>query len=326
MAYQLTMGLELTWYEIGAPSTAKVKNIVLTLNYDPAAAIPTDERAVHYLPDAVKITTKVTAITSTIAGNTIPSNVYIDNMLNRERYYTLPYNNTPTMSTMGAPQSDLITLNWSSITGAEEYDLEWLFVDDFKNLNGSGVRTNYTAAQLGWDFTNNATRVTVKTNTYTMRNVYEHGYLLFRVRYAGRGGSGFTQRLEGPWTSNTSGSNLGSSFTDNTNRFTVSTGHESDLNWQWSSTYAEEGKYKTVISYADGSLRGRQTVTAINSENFTVVAESFYDHVGRKAIDALPAPTGDDIIKYYADFNLSNASGIAYSWKDFDTSNTASPL
>ncbi len=42
-------------------------------------------------------------------------------------------------------------------------------------------------------------------------------------------------------------------------------GHERKLNWQATTTFAEEEKRKSVVQYYDGSLRSRQTVTKDNS-------------------------------------------------------------
>ena len=110
------------------------------------------------------------------------------------------------------------------------------------------------------------------------------------------------QRIEGRWTwidNNTdqlpvSGQAVNYYFKD---------GHIPELNWQASTSFAEEGKRKSVVQYFDGSLRNRQTVTKDNSSNTTVVAESFYDYQGRSVIQVLPAPTLNSIIKYAHNFN-----------------------
>ena len=80
-------------------------------------------------------------------------------------------------------------------------------------------------------------------------------------------------------------------------------GHQDSLNWQASTSFAEEGKRKSVIQYFDGSLRNRQTVTKDNTSNTTVVAESFYDYQGRAIVQVLPAPTLNTAIAYAKNFN-----------------------
>jgi hypothetical protein len=48
-----------------------------------------------------------------------------------ERYKTLS-NNTPTFNNATVlSTSDEIEVIWNSLDGAEEYDLEWTFVDDY---------------------------------------------------------------------------------------------------------------------------------------------------------------------------------------------------
>ncbi|MEW6773879.1 MAG: hypothetical protein AB1304_07760 [Bacteroidota bacterium] len=117
--------------------------------------------------------------------------------------------------------------------------------------------------------------------------------------------------------------------------FWVNTAHENKKNWQYTATYAEEGKKKEVISYFDGSLRDRQSVTKINTDNNIIVGESFYDFQGRKAVTVLPVPvmatvnTGAGItgtvspLKYYEKFNV-NMSGQPFSAYDFDMDGSGS--
>ncbi|MFT3703003.1 MAG: DUF6443 domain-containing protein [Agriterribacter sp.] len=83
-------------------------------------------------------------------------------------------------------------------------------------------------------------------------------------------------------------------------------GHNNNLNWQTNTTFAEDGKRKTVIQYYDGSLRQRQTVTKDNTTGKTVVAETMYDMQGRPAVQILPAPGINDILAYTANLNKFN--------------------
>lgn len=69
-------------------------------------------------------------------------------------------------------------------------------------------------------------------------------------------------------------------------------------------------------------MRGRQTVTKINSDNTAVAAESIYDYNGRKAIDILPVPLQSPALTYNANLNV-NTTGNKYSWADFDVDQTS---
>ncbi|MBO9636451.1 MAG: hypothetical protein J7578_25340, partial [Chitinophagaceae bacterium] len=83
-------------------------------------------------------------------------------------------------------------------------------------------------------------------------------------------------------------------------------GHDGNYNWQASTSFAEEGKRKSVVQYFDGSLRNRQTITKDNTTNKTIIAESFYDYQGRPVIQVLPSPSLSSIIQYTPRFNSIN--------------------
>lgn len=101
--------------------------------------------------------------------------------------------------------------------------------------------------------------------------------------------------------------------------------HENLKNWQVTTNFAEEGKKKEVISYFDGSLRNRQSVTKINSDDNVIVGETVYDHQGRAAVSILPVPVLDENcpspttppIKFYPNFN-QNQNSTGYNKIDFD--------
>ncbi len=50
--------------------------------------------------------------------------------------------------------------------------------------------------------------------------------------------------------------------------------HQKELNWQEQTVFAEEGKFKKVMSYFDGTLRQRQAQTNLSTENVTLVGET----------------------------------------------------
>lgn len=174
-----------------------------------------------------------------------------------------------------------------------EYDLEWAWIDESAvseyTFNGS--------VNLDSVFEANATRVSTSNNFYRIPLLYEdNGRLYVRVRMAQDKVNG--QRVEGSWYYLNDG---GLAYLQRG----PDQGHQDFLNWQVTTTFAEEGKRKTVIQYFDGTLRGRQTVTKDNSQSTatTVVAESFYDYQGRPLIQVLPSPTLNTIIQFTKNFN-----------------------
>jgi RHS repeat-associated protein len=198
---------------------------------------------------------------------------------------------------------DELPVSWPNVIVADEYDLEWTFIDS------SAIDRYYDGATLNVFrlFDNNASRVTVTGTSYKIPLLYDNkGRLYFRVRPVQVKADG--SRLEANWSSNFLPAGLGTFDFD---------GHERGLNWQATTTFAEEGKRKSVIQYFDGSLRGRQTVTKDNSTGTIVVAESFYDYQGRAVVQVLPAPTLNTVIKYSRNFNIG-LNGSEYDKDNFD--------
>ena len=116
---------------------------------------------------------------------------------------------------------------------------------------------------------------------------YSKGYLVYRVRPVGRFLDNTNKNFYGQWTSG-----LTDAFTKVSHwpHFVeIDQAHESGKkNWQYQASFAEDGKKKEVVSYFDGSLRNRQTVTQLTSDRNTLVAETIYDSQGRATVQVLP--------------------------------------
>lgn len=214
--------------------------------------------------------------------------------------------------------TDELLITWDAVKGADEYDLEWAYIDSTALMNnryGNPVNKDLV-------FRNNASRVSVSQNTYSVPLFYDNGGVLYvRVR-AAQVRTGF-QRKETGWKTD---------FTLGKGAFAF-VGHQRKLNWQSSISFAEEGKRKAVVQYFDGSLQNRQTVTKDNSTQTVVVAETMYDQQGRPAIQVLPAPTLNSILKYNPKFNTA-VNGAEYDKAQYDSlpapeqflSTTANPM
>ncbi|SFH37188.1 RHS repeat-associated core domain-containing protein [Pedobacter insulae] len=193
----------------------------------------------------------------------------------------------------------------------------------FQNITyepASGQPYYKPAEKLTYNFKNNATRVRVSDNNYTIEDVFERGYLLYRVRRVRLDSIYRKYEKFSPW-SDTSQSGMVADYADTA----VTGAHESDsLNWNYQVSYAEDGKRKDMVGYYDGLLKPRQQVAISNSDHTAIVGESKYDYTGRPAIQILPVPalkqdTGYyDRLRYYDAFNR-NASGQPYSALDFDS-------
>ena len=231
-----------------------------------------------------------------------------------ERYKTLDTASYASVSSSSynATTGD-ITVNWAAVTGAEEYDLEYTFVDDYTNEH---VADALTSADIDVDFDRNASRVTVKGNSYSFSNVFERGYIVFRVRPASYTGSNFTYRIAGKWTNKTYDKPL--SEYSSAEKLAVSP-LEPTFNWQYVNTFSEWGKRKELISFMDGSFRSRQSLTRVSSDTTIIIGESIYDYQGRPAMQILPVPVDETLLKYYPNFNLDSATGDEYTRIHFDT-------
>lgn len=216
-----------------------------------------------------------------------------------------------------------VQVSWKVLDGAEVYDLEWGFIERYDQGLAFTTLPLTTATH---DFNANSTRVTIATNSYTLPLVYESGALVFRVRGRGKVLPDIEHTVNGAWSCgkwagncNNDYSQVSPNFNNWHHRKWFLDAHENDnKNWQVVTSYAEEGKRKDVVTYFDGTMRTRQTVTVSNSDQNAIVAETMYDHQGRAAVQILPAPVlHDPALKYRANFNR-NLANQPFSKLDFD--------
>jgi len=289
------------------------------INYNPALGANYKDKDLFRIQGAVH--TRVTVVSVTASGislATIQAKLQLETTLLVERYYYFATNTTTSsLSSSYLSVSGDLEVTWNVIVGAETYDLEWTYVNDYDGTITSGSPNYLSASAIFYDFPNNSTRVRVEGTSFNIPIVYEHGYLLYRVRGVGKSGTNYTENVPMAWSS-VSDKGAVSGFTSG-HKFAIdaSKTHEGDKkNWQLAMTFAEQGKFKGVVSYLDGSQRKRQIVTRLNSIQKTMIGETIYDSAGRAAIDVLPAPTNSSKFKFYSNFNL-NTSGSPYSNKDF---------
>lgn len=281
---------------------------------------------------------------------TFPTNVYLETEVRIERFYDItpiqPFN-----TNIATNADDGIEISWTGDVQFEEYQLEWAFLDDIKfspdnssspNTSFSSITfTNYASnsSALQYDFKNNASRVTLTGNSYVVSPLYDHGYLIFRVRGVGRyvptgNPPGFIDEpVYGSWCPAIDDiGTLATLPSTSMSPFPYPLAiHEKEKNWQYSGTFAEEGKKKEVMTYGDGSLRGRETVTKNNTDNNVIVGQQIYDYAGRPAVNILPTPvvpnSVSNKIKYYNQFNTGiynngSAHTSEYNYLHFDPDNT----
>ncbi|MDB5250687.1 MAG: repeat protein [Segetibacter sp.] len=280
-----------------------------TINYDPNDKFKSRSSFVFSNAQEVKVT--VLKVDSSVNWNVTKTLVIENTMRPQPRYKFTCTQLVPGIlfSDSNKINKDELFVGWGTVPGATEYDLEWAYIDSLPLAKGLYGTTSFNKNKI---FENNATRITVAAEKYSIPLMYDNaGSLFFRVRAVQQNANGI--RIEADWTYPPGVVLAGYAFR----------GHQRPLNWQSSISFAEDGKRKVVVQYFDGSLRSRQTVTKDNSSNTTVVAQTFYDYQGRPAIQVLPAPTLSKIVEYSKNFNVG-LNGVEYVKDNFDTLATSS--
>lgn len=265
---------------------------------------------------------------------TLPNYVYLEGGYSSERYYQLNTSQVPLIvtnyisydangvatilynqgATATSSTTDELDLSWNYVDGAEYYDLEWAWLDNYSASSLGSILSQGQVNLTELDFTHNSTRIRTSEQHYRIPQIFGKGYLVYRVRGVGRWLDDVSKDKYGAWSGNTSTKNV---VSDWSNVITIGSEHEGLKNWQYDAMYAEGGKKKEVAQYFDGSSRPRQVVTRLSSDNHLLVGETVYDNEGRGVIQILPVPQSNPGIKYYPKLN-TNVSGVPYNYKDFD--------
>ena len=232
-----------------------------------------------------------TIITDPAAINAlVPADINLELQLQVDRFDYLDPTVSPSVQVQHDASSHQLDLTWSFIPGAEFYEIEWWYFDQESQRNVIGF------VPTRWDW-QEAVRVETPSQRYSIPLTYPEGRIYYRVRGVGR----FTQSV-----SNVYDQKVKSSDWSTVGSFTISGNDEfeADRNWQFTQTFAEEGKQKKVISYFDEGLKNRQTQTNLNTEEHTLVATSHYDVEGRPVVNILPVPAlGNNDLFYKPRFN-----------------------
>ncbi len=183
-----------------------------------------------------------------------------------------------------------VNVRWEPIPGAASYDLEWAYLDA-KDQGGPSRNPANSSRVFDYRY-GTPVRVNLPQGNvqpeYSIPMTYPEGMVFYRLR--GRGPDG----MLGKWQYGEEGKSRNAVTYIRPKGATLGTDEvaafSTDRNWQVQSTFAEEGKNKRVVTYYDGSLRNRQTLTNISSDNSTLVTETLYDHEGRPALSFLPVP------------------------------------
>ncbi len=339
--WKVTIDYSIAFYQNYSSTSSTNTSHTLEIDYHPTENYKDIDAFIHSLPAGFYTKADVAINTVTITDRngspttvmtTLPDYIHFDVHLEVNRVYTLDVNRKPRVNTFNSTTgintvNNTFTISWDFLSGAHEYDVEWLFVN-----MGNSPQTD----EFYLDF-KNATRVTTQQHFYDISLAYPRGFIIWRVRGVGLEKSDpaslvFDKRVEGVWSFNskgyykqngvdlvpTSGNTSGNSRYSNHNFFWP--GLEQDKNWQYNVVYAEDGKRKEVINFYDDILKPEQTVTILNTDQTAVVAQPVYDFVGRNSLQVLPAPQESQGMRHYDALHKDN-SGNNYYYPHFDTDN-----
>lgn len=206
-----------------------------------------------------------------------------------------------------------------------DYELEWTYVDNYQFNVSTGASQQLFSSSTGtiaYNFKNNSTRIrlTGPGSTFKIPLVYERGAIVYRIRAVrpGNSASNYQGLVYSAWTLPDAGTLSPTQSCFNGSGYVISNAHANDLNWQYTISFAEDGKYKHVINYFDGTYRNRQTQTKINSDdNYVIAIDKIYDYEGRPAIETLPTPLQQTYLGFRTDISLTQ-TGQYYNASLFD--------
>jgi YD repeat-containing protein len=332
-------------YKDSNNAESKIENVKLTLQFDTAKGKNYKAIAYYKFAGGHDVTATVKSITGKDVDVASAAFFRIKNQILIDRTYKKRQGNKDAaiLQKTGSDHAQRSAAAASNLTGTmsnatnrvmeftwdpmdfeyDKFDLEYTFYDANSFLSTVNFGTgSFDEALLEQAFKNNATRVSLNNPSYKINLVYPKGFLLVRVRaYTYNEAGGEMDREEGDWH-----------YADGsgTNGFAVYmvTEHQEDagflLNWQYSASFAEEGKRKEVVSYFDGGNKSRQSVTISNSDQVSIVAETVLDNQNRPAVSILPAPSDEEgdlaTFHFFPAFN-KNTTGNIYSYQDFHPGN-----
>lgn len=294
-----------------SPDVLTTKTFTITYS----RRFPYKKSDIFYFRNGRKVKAEITSITSSgISDEIVKSLLVLNNDMRINRDYDINCASCSLTGFGAYPASltdavDEVVINWAPHKAAELYDLEWVYIDnDAYNDNRYGSPGTLAFAERIFRF--NATRVTIPGLSYKIPMLFsDAGYVFFRYRAVQELQSG--ERVTTQWSYQY---NLSAGLGQ-----IAFNGHQNALNWQSATSFAEEGKRKSVLQYFDGSLKERQSVTKDNSRSTTIVGSTLYDHQGKAVVNVLPAPTVNSLITYSPLINRDvNSPGSEYNKTLYD--------
>lgn len=243
----------------------------------------------------------ITDVNNVSINTTLPQAFYVSNQIFADKYFLI--NDIDDLN-VGNVQSFIdvtdgfLRVSAATVPVAEGYELEWTWIDDY-TFDANGNLQPKSINDINFDFKHNSTRVFINRPNYNIPLVYDRGYIIYRIRALAKVNAGgvvqVSNDLHGRWYAAGSLNDCipdQGSLDDITNNFyqLVATAHDADKNWQFTQTYAEEGKTADELTYMDGAYKKRQSLTKDYANNQLIGSETGYDHIGRPVVNFMPSP------------------------------------
>lgn len=295
------------WKWNGSTFVVSTETKTLTIDFLAAgSANVVDEMATYAFSDAHRVEVKLTSL-SAIAGGTYDVNgLFVSFETEVERYYAFSGAAPTGLGYTTSDDGNYFEFHWNPIVGAEYYELEWVHINDATLT----LNTYKTTADLTYNYYLNSTRIVVKGNQYRIPVIFDHGYVVYRVRAVGLVGSNFTLRKDGQWTNSSESGTVAGHVTANV--IPITSDYDPGMNWSHQVTYSDNGERFESVGFSDGLGRGRQSVAHNTETKQAVISNVYYDELGRPVVSDLPTPQDGEVLRHNPNFNLSATSGITY--------------
>ena len=151
-----------------------------TINYDSARSYNARNSFVFH--GGRRVTVRILSVNTNGATWDVASVLMVENQLMAKPKYVFSCTNTVTNITV-LPSSDAkadeLQVRWTAIRGADQYDVEWTYIDSSALANNK-YGNPLNPASL---FFHNATRISTTGNSYSIPIIYDNsGTLFIRVR------------------------------------------------------------------------------------------------------------------------------------------------
>lgn len=299
-------------------------NQKLTIYYQPTSGAYKDKAQLNFngyyrvLVSNIVVKTYDTPTNTNLIGN--PSDIYLEGEIVTDRIYNFSPGITAIPSgdyNYFAPTSDNeMIVYWNFVTGAEEYELEWTYVDDYAG-SAVGVYKALGTDKIPYDLEHDATRIITSNNYYRIPLTYEHGYIVYRLRPIGR--SPITIRADGQWTNPISSQDVSALSGTEYYHITGALGLDK-FNWSSTKTFAEYGKQGVGVNYMDGLAFTHQSIARLNTVGKSIVQSTLYDDFGRPSISVLPSPVQSLNFGFINNLNKTyvGANSVLFDKRIFD--------